>query len=948
MQHYLTQILFLTLSLFVNLVAWGAELRVEEGHIDLNSFPFDDFETHSLAGDWEFYWQQLLEPEDFTTGSQPPKKLITVPGSWSIVDHYPDAGYGTYRAVISLSESRQVSLQFQAIWSASRVFIDGELIFEQGVVATGDNPSIYKPHVSNQVYTFTPKDKEFEIVIQAVNYETFLAGLATSSPFIGSADAIRNRIIIHSAESVFVIGCIFIMGIYHLVLWSIRTKEKSTLNFGLFCITVAIYMCFTSGGSLVTHIFLPTGFSWNTRLYNIWVLAPVFFFWFTKDIFPNYISINYAKFKTLLAVTFFIYILFNEPSDFIWTAPILQGETLISFVYIYFSLYKIIRNKEEGSYIFLAGMLVISTAVVNDMLITLGIIDSLPMGGLGTLIFVFIQSFFLARRFSNAFSTVEKSSRRIQKLSDDLRIERDNVVELNENLEAMVAEKTKDIRAIMGHIELGIFTIVKNGRINKDFSPHLKYLFEKQNLEGEDGLEILFSNTDLSNDEIDQSINAIACSIGEDKLAWDINNHCLPREFKRQLKNGSWRIIEVTWNPIVANNIVERLLLTIRDITKLRELAAEANDKQEELELIGELLNIHHEDFRRFTQTCQYFIAENRKLINSKSMKAKDLEVLKVLFINMHTMKGTARSLYFKKMTLVFHEVEHYYSELQKNPEKLWDIEKMNRDIDEAEKIVHRYINLSVNKLGRKLSDQKSVMLSQDMALTIYNQLKEEDHKNKDTRRILKHLHRLIYTSLRSIIDDSCMNLATLARDLKKEQPLVSFHGKDLYMSAKGDELLRRILIHMLRNSMDHGIEFPKERHEKGKDKRGLISISVVARRDHFEMHFSDDGRGLDLRKISETAVRNHIIDPHQTLSIDETAKLIFSNGLSTATSISDVSGRGVGMDAIRSYLEEVDASISISLGERSSENTDFINFAFLIKLPKHLFAETVKDLDAA
>jgi HPt (histidine-containing phosphotransfer) domain-containing protein len=184
-----------------------------------------------------------------------------------------------------------------------------------------------------------------------------------------------------------------------------------------------------------------------------------------------------------------------------------------------------------------------------------------------------------------------------------------------------------------------------------------------------DACTVLFEGVNLSSDEVSQAVNALAASLGENMLAYEMNAHCLPREIKRRRADGQDRTLDLSWNPITNDeDVIEKILVTLRDVTELRALEEEAHDRKEELQFIGELINVTPEAFRRFIQSCHDFIYENRKLLNSQSLYQKDLEVLKVLFINMHTMKGAARSLYFKKMTRIFHDVEQYYALLQRDP----------------------------------------------------------------------------------------------------------------------------------------------------------------------------------------------------------------------------------------------------------------------------------------
>lgn len=122
-------------------------------------------------------------------------------------------------------------------------------------------------------------------------------------------------------------------------------------------------------------------------------------------------------------------------------------------------------------------------------------------------------------------------------------------------------------------------------------------------------------------------------------------------------------------------------------------------------------------------------------------------------------------------------------------------------------------------------------------------------------------------------------------------------------------------LMHMIRNSMDHGIELPQQRVVNGKPEIGTIKLSAYQEGDSIFIEISDDGRGIDAEKIKEKAVNKGFIsnEQAQAMSNREILSLIFAPGFSTAEQVSNLSGRGVGMDVVRKKIEELGGSVSIS-----------------------------------
>lgn len=145
--------------------------------------------------------------------------------------------------------------------------------------------------------------------------------------------------------------------------------------------------------------------------------------------------------------------------------------------------------------------------------------------------------------------------------------------------------------------------------------------------------------------------------------------------------------------------------------------------------------------------------------------------------------------------------------------------------------------------------------------------------------------------------------------------------GKDVEFVITGGEteldktVVEKIsdpLVHMLRNSIDHGVELPNEREEVGKRAKGRVDLRAYPDSGTIVIEIEDDGKGLDKEKILNKAISNGIIEKHDVLSDSEIYKLIFAAGLSTADKVSDISGRGVGMDVVKRNIEDLRGTIDI------------------------------------
>ncbi|MEI9976449.1 MAG: chemotaxis protein CheA [Ignavibacteriota bacterium] len=172
--------------------------------------------------------------------------------------------------------------------------------------------------------------------------------------------------------------------------------------------------------------------------------------------------------------------------------------------------------------------------------------------------------------------------------------------------------------------------------------------------------------------------------------------------------------------------------------------------------------------------------------------------------------------------------------------------------------------------------------------------------------------------------------MSRLVRDLSRQ------FGKQVHMETEGDEIeldrtiveeLADPLMHMVRNAMDHGTEMPKDRIAAGKNPVARLLLKAQHQSGQVVIEISDDGRGLDPAKIKAKAIQKGLIAAEKELSENEIFNLIFEPGFTTAAQVTNVSGRGVGMDVVRRHIEKLRGRIEIRsvLGRGAT---------FLLKLP--------------
>lgn len=166
-------------------------------------------------------------------------------------------------------------------------------------------------------------------------------------------------------------------------------------------------------------------------------------------------------------------------------------------------------------------------------------------------------------------------------------------------------------------------------------------------------------------------------------------------------------------------------------------------------------------------------------------------------------------------------------------------------------------------------------------------------------------------------ISSSFGKFPRMVRDMSQKigKPIdVVIHGEETEMDRSMIEEINDPLIHLVRNSVDHGIESPEERRAAGKPERGTITLTARHEQGRIILTVEDDGGGIDGEKLRKSAVQKGLITPEEAAALteDQSIDLMFMAGLSTAQKVTDISGRGVGLDIVSTNIQRVNGSIQV------------------------------------
>ena len=231
-----------------------------------------------------------------------------------------------------------------------------------------------------------------------------------------------------------------------------------------------------------------------------------------------------------------------------------------------------------------------------------------------------------------------------------------------------------------------------------------------------------------------------------------------------------------------------------------------------------------------------------------------------------------------------------------------------------------RTIRLSVELLDRVMSTVSDMVLARNELARRLRESESDvpvDGAFERLSSIIAEMRDAITRTRMQRIENLFVGLPRMVRDLCAElgkQVLVDIEGGDVELDREMIEMIRDPLTHIIRNAIDHGIEKPAERLKAGKREIGVLAVSARQSGNQILIDIHDDGRGIDGKKLVDKAVANGVVPKEEAaqLSHRDQLALIFEAGLSTAQAVTAISGRGVGMDVVRSNIERIGGIVEV------------------------------------
>lgn len=467
----------------------------------------------------------------------------------------------------------------------------------------------------------------------------------------------------------------------------------------------------------------------------------------------------------------------------------------------------------------------------------------------------------------------EEANRRKRELAE---VRATELVKYSQTLEAEVARRTEAIKTILDNVTFGFLIVERNLTILPESTRSCARLFETEQIEGQRLCDLLAMSP-----RVREEFLLAADQVFEDILPSEVSLGQLRQKFPRP----SGRILRAEGSVIRGpSGDVRALLFTISDITDLE-------DATREITVNRTLISILKQK-----DAFQSFLAETKEQL--AAAEAGDQALARRV---VHTIKGNAASYGLTSIVDVCHEIEEHGH------------------------VSHADLGAIASSLRGFLEDHRGV-LEIDFDRIREQPLEITAEQMSNLRRIIAETNGSASAKLRGwtahVLRKPAAHMIGPIEDFTAK--LAERLGKDVELELAGadatvdSETMRPVLLslsHLVRNAVDHGIEPPDRRGSK--PARGKVRIELATTSDAYVVMVEDDGRGIDLATLRKRAIELALAKPEHIERMGNGGlDLVFVDGLSTAAVTTNISGRGMGMSAVRAAVEAAQGRVAISSSE--------------------------------
>lgn len=479
----------------------------------------------------------------------------------------------------------------------------------------------------------------------------------------------------------------------------------------------------------------------------------------------------------------------------------------------------------------------------------------------------------------------------------------DNVIGLEKIVTARTQtldERNLQMRLVLDHLSQGFVIVNRDGVLSQERSKILTRWFGRPNATTldellEDAPETFKVRQMMGWQELNEGWMPIELTIAQLPDCFELGD----------------QIFKLSYKPIDEHEPPEQFLLVIEDVTTAHHAALAELEREESMQLVERLLSDR--------RTLIEFFEDASTLVQRVSAYPTDGD-LTTLRRHLHTLKGNCGFFGLPTIAQICHTLEDWIDQESRKPP------------------VHMLATLE--QRWQRLEQQMSALLGEgrqviEIATAEHATIEAAILQNKGRATLFEMFHALKLEPIERRLELIAQKVTQLAQRLDKPSPQITIDAEPLRLDSQHWTPFWSAFVHAIRNALDHGIEPPEQRLALGKDEAGRISLRARVASGRFLIELEDDGRGIDWARLAQKAKSLGLpYERHEDLE-----HALFYDGVSTAQQVTDISGRGVGMGALKAEAEALGCVIEIQ--SRLGQGTR-LRFSFPLEQMDLAFYETL------
>lgn len=439
--------------------------------------------------------------------------------------------------------------------------------------------------------------------------------------------------------------------------------------------------------------------------------------------------------------------------------------------------------------------------------------------------------------------------------------------------------ENRKVSNLLDHMRQAVFSVERGGEIVGPVSKYSEMVFGSSII-GQNVFECLYQHIPHDSEQFSALESAMNAVFGESHLQWDLVEDHFPRRLTRSFTNDHEskveQVLKIVASPIWdEQGLLEKIMYVVEDVTEVEKLekkvAEERAQSSRNLQMIQEFLSVRDQGVSQFFSKSESVISDSILAVESL---VESTDFFSNLLKDLHTIKGNARILGFLLISSTAHRVESGIIELRNQILNQPDVPSaIPNEIQSLLQALISIVNEYRTLLGQVFGDH------------FYQADNQEDLLTK-----LKKYESMV---------------KQIATECGKEVEYVVL-GDSCVLPSDQISLLQDAVVHLLRNSIDHGLEPANDRMKSGKNPIGRIEIVCRDSPTAIHISVSDDGYGIDPEWIAKKVISSGLlsVDQIQKMNSDQKLNLIFIPGFSTKDAVNEISGRGVGLDIVKANIE--------------------------------------------